>query len=467
MGINGSSAVRTISVFGLGKLGAVVAGCHASRGFHVIGVDVNRHSVDSSNRGVPPVQEPGIEDLYRSCQGLLTATTDSFAAVTNSEATLICVPTPSDPDGGYSLHYVLEACKAVGDALREKNEYHLVVLKSTVLPGSCDQEIVPILEARSGKRCGRDFGFCYNPEFIALGSVIYNIFNPDLVLIGESNETAGDWLMQIFARLLDTQRETARMNLVNAELAKLAVNSYVTMKITFANLLGRLCEQLPGGDVDIVTGALGLDSRIGAKYLKGGLGYGGPCFPRDNGAMLCLAQRLGVSFPLAMATDEANREIAGHVADLVASKVPIGARVGILGLSYKPNTPVIEESQGVLVTEILLDRGFEVVAYDPVAMGEARKVFGQSIKYADSAQTCVRDADVVLITTPWQEFKRLDYFPSNGSKDPIVIDCWGMLGEEITKSARVVRLGKSPLIESNIGYSGENYSLGEVRIREL
>jgi UDPglucose 6-dehydrogenase len=467
MGINGSSAVPTISVFGLGKLGAVVAGCHASRGFHVIGVDVNPHSVDSSNRGVPPVQEPGIEDLYRSCQGLLTATTDSFAAVTNSEATLICVPTPSDPDGGYSLHYVLEACKAVGDALREKNEYHLVVLKSTVLPGSCDQEIVPILEARSGKRCGRDFGFCYNPEFIALGSVIYNIFNPDLVLIGESNETAGDWLMQIFARLLDTQRETARMNLVNAELAKLAVNSYVTMKITFANLLGRLCEQLPGGDVDIVTGALGLDSRIGAKYLKGGLGYGGPCFPRDNGAMLCLAQRLGVSFPLAMATDEANREIAGHVADLVASKVPIGARVGILGLSYKPNTPVIEESQGVLVTEILLDRGFEVVAYDPVAMGEARKVFGQSIKYADSAQTCVRDADVVLITTPWQEFKRLDYSLSNGSKDPIVIDCWGMLGEEITKSARVVRLGKSPLIEPNIGYSGENYSLGEVRIREL
>jgi len=467
MGFNGSSAVRTISVFGLGKLGAVVAGCHASRGFHVVGVDVNRQFVDSTNRGVPPVQEPGIEDLYRSCQGRLTATTDSLSAVTNSEATLICVPTPSDPDGGYSLHYVLEACKAVGDALREKNDYHLVVLKSTVLPGSCDQEIVPTLEVRSGRQCGRDFGFCYNPEFIALGSVIYNIFNPDLILIGESNESAGDGLMQIFARLLDTKRETARMNLVNAELAKLAVNSYVTMKITFANLLGRLCEQLPGGDVDVVTGALGLDSRIGAKYLKGGLGYGGPCFPRDNGAMLCLAQRLGVSFPLAMATDQANREIAGHVADVVASKVPIGARVGILGLSYKPNTPVIEESQGVLVTQILLDRGFEVVAYDPVAMGEARKVFGQGIKYADSAQTCMRDADAVLITTPWQEFKRLDYSRLNGSKNPIVIDCWGMLGEEITKSARVVRLGKSSLIESDIGYSGENYSLGEVRIREL
>jgi UDPglucose 6-dehydrogenase len=297
--------------------------------------------------------------------------------------------------------------------------------------------------------------------------VIHNIFNPDLVLIGESNKTAGDRLAQIFARLLSTKRQTARMNLVNAELAKLAVNSYVTMKITFANLLARLCERLSGGDVDVVTGALGLDSRIGAKYLKGGLGYGGPCFPRDNEAMLCLAHRLDVSFPLAIATDEANREIAGHVADVVASKVPIGASVGILGLSYKPNTPVIEESQGVLIAKILLERGFEVVAYDPIAMEAARNEFGKSIKYAVSAQSCILEADAVLITTPWAEFKRLEYSRLNGSKDPIVIDCWGMLDEEITKSARVVRLGKSPLIESNISRSGENYPVEDVRISEL
>jgi UDPglucose 6-dehydrogenase len=467
MGFNGSSSVEAISVLGIGKLGAVVAGCHASRGFPVIGVDVNRHSVECCNRGVPPIQEPGIEDLYRSCQGLLTATTDSASAVQRSDATLICVPTPSDADGGYSLRYVLEACKSIGDALRNKNAYHLVVLKSTVLPGSCDREIIPTLEARSGKRCGSDFGFCYNPEFIALGSVIHNIFNPDLVLIGESNETAGNRLAQIFARLLSTKRSTARMNLVNAELAKLAVNSYVTMKITFANLLARLCEQLPGGDVDVVTGALGLDSRIGAKYLKGGLGYGGPCFPRDNEAVLCLAHRLGVSFPLAIATDQANREIAGHVADIVASKVPIGARVGILGLSYKPNTPVIEESQGVLIAKILLERGFQIVAYDPVAIEAARKVFGKSIEYAGSAQSCILGADAVLITTPWDEFKHLEYSGLNGSNDRIVIDCWGMLDEEVTKSLRVIRLGKSPLMEPDIRSAGDSYPLQETRLREL
>src|SRR4030095_460171 len=277
------------------------------------------------------------------------------------------------------------------------------------------------------------------------------------VLIGESNETAGDRLAQTFAPLPSTQRPTERLNPVNAQPAQRAVKSHLTKKITFANLLARLCEQLPGGDVDVVTGALGLDSRIGAKYLKGGLGYGGPCFPRDNEAVLCLAHRLGVSFPLAMATDQANREIAGHVADIVASKVPIGARVGILGLSYKANTPVIEESQGVLIAKILLERGFEVIAYDPVAIEAAREVFGKCFEYAASARTCMLEADAVLITTPWDECKRLQYSGLNGSNHSIVIDCWGMLDEEVTQSLRVIRLGKSPLIEPDIRSSGGNY----------
>lgn len=419
------SSFRTISILGLGKLGAVAAGCYASRGFHVIGADINQNVVDRCNNGRPPIQEPGIEDLYRSSRSFLRVTTDGFGAVQQSDATLITVPTPSKSDGAYSLDYVIGACKTVGDALRGKAGYHLVVLKSTVLPGSCDSEIVPLLEARSGKRCGIDFGFCYNPEFIALGSVIYNIFNPDLILIGESDEAAGDNLQEISSRLLTSKRPLARMNLVNAELAKLSVNSFVTMKITFANLLARMCEQLPGGDVDVVTSALGLDSRIGPKYLKGGLGYGGPCFPRDNDAMLCLARHLGVSFPLAEATDQANRKIAGQIADLVRAYVPAGACIGVLGLSYKPNTPVVDESQGLLIAGILLNCGFEVIAYDPLALEPARDVFGDRIQYRRSAQECITDADAVLITTPWEEFKDLDYSRENRSRNLVVIDCWG------------------------------------------
>ena len=313
-----------VSIFGLGKLGAVIAGCYASRGIDVLGVDVASSCVEKCRRGIPPVQEPGIEALYETARGRLSATRDGHEAVINSDVTLIAVPTPSETDGGYSLRYVLDACAVIADALRRKDGYHLVVLKSTVLPGACDEQIVRLLENRSGRRCGQDFGFCYNPEFIALGSVIDNIFHPDLTLIGESDARAGSHLLQLYKRVLSEHPPIARMNLVNAELTKLAVNTFVTMKISFANLLAALCERLVGADIDAVTRALGRDSRIGPKYIKGGLGFGGPCFPRDNAALLSVSRRLGVSFPLAEATDQANQEIPIRIANLATSLVSGG-----------------------------------------------------------------------------------------------------------------------------------------------
>jgi UDPglucose 6-dehydrogenase len=387
------------------------------------------------------VEEPGIEKLYAECRGWLSATTDAGAAVAQADATMIMVPTPSEADGAYSLRYALEACDVIGDALRQKPGYHLVVMKSTVLPGSCDEHLIPRLESRSGKRCGPDFGVCYNPEFIALGSVIHNIFNPDLTLIGESDPRAGDTLVRVYDRLLNGPSPTARMNFVNAELTKLAVNTYVTMKITYANLLARLCERLPGGDVDAVTGALGLDGRIGRKYLKGGLGYGGPCFPRDNRAMLCLARRVGVPFNLAEATDRANRELTIRVAELVASKTATGGKVAILGLSYKPNTAVVDESQGVLIAQLLTGRGIEVTAYDPMAIEPARAVLKDSVKYAESAQACIADADVILLATPWDEFKGLDYTRQSSPRQPIVIDSWNLLDGVDRRHATIIQLG--------------------------
>jgi UDPglucose 6-dehydrogenase len=440
-----SRSFERVSVFGLGKLGAIVVGCYASRGFEVIGVDVVPELVRRCNSGLPPVQEPGIEDLYRSSNKRFSATLNGTAAVLASDVTLIAVPTPSLEDGGYSLRYVLEASKVIGEALREKIGYHLVVLKSTVLPGSCSSHILPLLEERSAKRCGLDFGFCYNPEFIALGSVIYNIFNPDLNLIGESDLQAGENLVAIYSRLLTDKFPTARMNLVNAELAKLAVNSYVTMKISFANLLAGLCEQLPGANVDIVTAALGLDSRIGAKYLKGGLGFGGPCFPRDNAAMLSLARQLSTTFPLAEATDLANRDVPGRVVDFVTARAPAHGRVSILGLSYKPDTHVIEESQSLQIAKLLAERAFEVSVYDPMAMDLARPHLGSGIRCTESAQACIDGADVVVIATPWNEFKTLNYSSDDHSGKPIVIDCWGLLDQNAHRSVAITRLGANSI----------------------
>src|SRR5262249_32804959 len=207
-------------------------------------------------------------------------------------------------------------CEAIGRALRAKQRFHLVVLTSTVMPGTTGGPVRAALEEASGKRVGQDFGLCYGPEFIALGSVIRDFLNPDFVLIGESDLRSGAMLESLYKEVCENDPPVARMNLVNAEITKLSINSYVTTKISFANMLARICEKLPEADVDVVTAALGLDSRIGTKYLKGAVSYGGPCFPRDNRAFAALARQLDAPADLPEATDPFNRAQARVLAAL-------------------------------------------------------------------------------------------------------------------------------------------------------
>src|SRR5207248_1487779 len=217
------------------------------------------------------------------------------------------VPTPSEADGGFSLKYAISAAETIGAGLKQKSDFHLVVLTSTVMPGATGGEFLPALEKYSGKKCGEGFGLCYNPEFIALGSVIHDMLNPDFILIGESDPRSGEILEHLQLGVCDNVPLVSRMNFVNAELSKLAVNTFITTKISYANMLAQVCETLPGADVDVVTSAIGCDTRIGQKYLKGALGYGGPCFPRDNLAFAALAGHNGVPALLAEATHDLNR----------------------------------------------------------------------------------------------------------------------------------------------------------------
>ena len=435
-----------ISVIGLGKLGSPLAAVLASKGHTVIGVDLNEESVRTLNEGKSPVIEPGLDELIQKSHTRLSATTDCQAAVADTEVSFIIVPTPSEMDGGFSLSYVLSAAESIGKALQHKNEFHLVVLTSTVMPGATENEVLPALEQHSGKHCGRDFGLCYNPEFIALGSVIHDMLNPDFILIGESDPHSGELLTSIHQGVCDNTPLVARMNFVNAELTKLAVNTFVTTKISYANMLAQVCEQVPGADVDIVTSALGLDTRIGRKYLKGALGYGGPCFPRDNIAFSHLARGVGANAGLAEATDRVNRQQVSWLAEIVLRQLPENGKVGILGLSYKPQTNVVEEAQGMELASKLIANGVPLVLYDPAAMENARAALSEEAIFASSMEECARQANVVVITTPWDEFKALspqDLNYSNGR--PTVVDCWRILPrEEYESSVNYVALGRGP-----------------------
>jgi UDPglucose 6-dehydrogenase len=430
-----------VAVVGLGKLGAPLAAVLASKGNDVVGVDVNQKTVELVNSGRAPVEEPGLQDLIRASRDRLSATTEISAAA-DADASILLVPTPSNERGAFSNDYLLAAIEEIGRALTDLSDYHVVVVGSTVMPGSCDGEIRETLERASSRVVGETLGLCYSPEFIALGNVIHDMLEPDMVLVGASDARAGDVAERLYRGMVDNDPPFRRMSLVNAELTKIAVNTYVTMKISYANALADICERLPGADVDAVTDALGLDTRIGRKYLRGAIAYGGPCFPRDNKAFATLTRDLGAEPLLAEATDAVNIAQTDRLARIVQSQLPDGGAVGILGLSYKPDTSVIEESAGVALGRILVEAGYNVHIYDPVATDAALAALGDAAHGAASAREVLDQSDVVVITTPWPEFADLPL--ADESARPVVIDCWGIVpAERLPEPTTVIRLGRA------------------------
>jgi UDPglucose 6-dehydrogenase len=439
-----------VSVVGLGKLGLCIAAVLAYRGFKVVGVDVDKAKVDAVNGGRSPIVETNLEDLISQNSKNLRATTNHYDAVKQTQASFVIVPTPSEPDGSFSLKFVVEAVEKIGSAIADKDGYHLVVINSTVSPGSMENRVKPLLEEVTGKKCGMDFGLCYNPEFIALGDVIRGLLEPDLVLIGESDPKAGSILADMYKRICVNNPPIERTSFINAEIAKIAINSYITMKITFANLLAEICENTDGADVDEVTRIIGRDSRIGSKYLKGGLGYGGPCFPRDNIAFARFAESVGVKAELPITVHRANLSQVRRVIKIIEQlKLNHNKKIGILGLSYKPDTPIVEESQSIMLARELSSKGYVVHVYDPLALEEAKKVLGNTAIYEKTLDTCIKNVDVVVLATPWKSFSIIN------TEGKIIIDCWRLLKdrEELKKNNQYIPLGICSLNRPNRPYS--------------
>ena len=428
------NTMSALSVIGIGKLGLPLAAYCAHKGYQVIGVDTNPATVEAVNQAKSLIYEPGLDELLKSSHGRLSATTDYRIAIENSEITFILVPTPSEENGGFSTTYVEAAAKNIAEVLKSKNEFHIVVLTSTILPGATETAIKPILENVSGKRCGIDFGLCYNPEFVALGSVIKDLAEPDAVLIGQSDPKSGDLLAEVYKTVCSHNPPIVRTTFYNAEVAKLALNVFITTKITLANAFAEICEQLPGGNVDVVTKFLGLDSRIGAKYLTGGLGYGGPCFPRDNLAFIALARQHNIQAWLQEATHRVNNHQNERIVKLVQQR--LGAiknkTIALLGITYKPNTDVVEASASLEVAKRLSEEGASLRIYDPAGNDAARQVLGdKNVVYATSVADCLRKAQLCILATPWEEFKSLtpEDFAAHMEK-PLLLDCWRFFDQQ-------------------------------------
>lgn len=436
-----------ISVIGLGKLGQPLAVCFASKGFKTVGVDIDETVVDAINRKQATVLEPGLQELLDATGNNLRATTSFHEAIASTNTSIILVPTPSEGEGNFSSKYVEKALCSLGKALAfSKKSYHLVIISSTVSPGTIEGRLIKLLEETSGRRLNEGFGLCYCPETVALGNTIEGFLRPDMVMIGESSPEAGEQAETIYKQFCENNPPIIRMSLINAELAKLALNCYVTIKISFANSLANLCERLLGADVDVVTQAIGMDRRIGPHYLKGGLSYGGTCFPRDTRAYIALAKSVGLKADLIEAVERVNSWQDTHLLEIVLKEVERAPRrvVSVLGTAFKPNTPVIVNSPSIKLIRGLLDVGVDVTVYDPLALPNTKRLFGQRTSYAESLLTCVQSAPVCVVATPWSEFRQIDetYIHWNPT---IVIDCWRILDpEKLGDKVRYVPLGRGP-----------------------
>ncbi len=431
----------SLSVIGLGKLGSPFAAVMAAKGYRVTAVDKNKKFVMAINNGMAPVPEPQLQEFIKKGRARLRATMNMDEAVSNSDVTFIIVPTPSGKDGVFNNAFVLSAIKDMGAAIKKKKTRHIIVVTSTVMPGSSDGIIRETIEKATGKIVGDSIGYCYNPEFIALGSVIGDMLEPDFILIGESDAKSGKAIGDIYKKVCGKDTILHRMNCVNAELSKLSINTFVTAKISYANMLTDICERLPGADVDVVTAAVGADSRIGKKYLKGAVAYGGPCFPRDNIALSVMARKLGARVDLSFATDRINDYQTERLNKRIEKMFPSGAHIGIAGMSYKPDTPVIERSAGMALAAQLLRNGYKVSITDPLAAKAAKAALNDKVSIAPDIKTLGAKVDVLLVMTGLKEYQKLTI---GKRKNPLVIfDCWRMYdATKFGKKAELLALGR-------------------------
>jgi len=434
--------VKKISIFGLGYVGAVSVACFADLGNEVIGVDVNPLKVDMINQGRSPIIEAGLGELIEKgiTNGTIKATTDATLAVEESELSFICVGTPSNANGSLDLRYVKRVCEEIGASIKEKNSYHLIILRSTVLPGTTEEIVIPILEKYSNKKCGDDFGVCFNPEFLREGSSIKDFFNPPFTIIGTNNEADAEKVQALYdgisAPIIPAPFKVA-------EMVKYANNAFHALKVTFANEIGNVCKK---HDIDShqVMDIFCLDDKLNLSpyYLKPGFAFGGSCLPKDLRALLYFSRHSDLQLPVMESILVSNQNQIDTAYKMV--KQTGKKKIGILGFSFKAGTDDLRESPSVELIEQLIGKGYQVKVYDRNVslanlQGANREYIEREIPHiaslmGSSMEEIISDSEVIVI----------------GNKDPSFAE----VIQGINQQQKIIDLVR---ISEDLNGHGENY----------
>ncbi len=414
-----------VSIIGTGYVGLVSGACLAALGHRVVCVDQIPERVELIGQGKAPFHEPGLETLVPEMvgNGALSATTDLAAAVRRTDVTLIAVGTP-DKGGRIDLSYIEAAALSIGEALRDKDAYHVVGVKSTVVPGTTDGVVRAAVERGSGKPMGAGFGLVMNPEFLREGTAIEDFMEPDRIVIGASDPKSAEVFSRLY-EIFDCPKPV--VSLRNAEFIKYASNALLATMVSFSNELATMCEATPGADAEIIMDGLHLDKRLSPivngervrpgilSYLRPSSGYGGSCLPKDIAALRAYARERNIPAPLLNAVAEVNDRRTDAVLDLAECRIGglQGSKVGMLGLAFKAGTDDLRHSPAVVLVDGLLERGAEVTVYDPVATDLARSIFSDKVSYASTALDALAQSDIAVIGTGWPEWQELDWMEAS------------------------------------------------------
>jgi UDPglucose 6-dehydrogenase/GDP-mannose 6-dehydrogenase len=450
-----------ISVVGTGYVGLVSGVCLAEKGHGVICVDIDAGKVDKINAGDSPIHEEGLDDLLQRNVGKkLTATTDLASAVANTSLTIIAVGTPFD-GSAIDISYIEAASEAIGKALKDKDDFHTVVVKSTVVPGTTDKVVLPTVEKASGKVAGRDFGVSMNPEFLREGAAIGDFMDPDRIVYGGTDDRTLSVLDELYAVFPDADK--VRTTNKTAEMIKYTANSLLATMISFSNEMGNLCASL--GEIDIVDVMRGvhLDRRVSpitengdrvvpgiATYLEAGCGFGGSCFPKDVKALIAHGEAAGEDMDILKSVVGLNKTQPLLLMELLDKHFETlqGRKVAVLGLAFKPGTDDMRESPSIPIVNALHQAGATITAYDPIAAEEAQKLFVDiPMQYAKTVEEAVKGADAILLVTRWDEFSALPDIINGMDVAPLLIDGRRMIDKDAVP--RYEGIGLSSATSSN------------------
>ena len=408
---------NNVCFIGLGKLGLPLACVLASGNNNIFCLDKNEYILNLLNNGKIPFFEANLKELMDSVEENIVCYTDSYRkAVAATDAAIVLVNTQLGDDG-YSSDFVESAVSDIAVNLKElEKDYYTIILSSTVLPGTIKNKLIPLVEKISGRKCGVGFGFAYVPDFVKLGSVINDFKNPEFFLAGAATERDFLTTEKIFEGVHENNCSHHRLTLEEAEVAKVALNAYIVNKITFANFLGMLCEDLDNVSVHNITKVIGIDKRISPHFFSSGTPYGGTCFPRDTWAFIRFAKNVGMSAKNLIFAEEVNQNLY----NLLFKKLEKYKKVGVLGVSFKPSSPVtIGSPSAELIRRLSDNGGIEVFGYDKIE--ETFSNLDEDVVVCKNAQECIDSSDAIVIMHPDQDFSNLNYVNKK------VVDPWGLL----------------------------------------